>query len=151
MRELVGGKNTIGRTAAVLKSPIKRPLPFTIPSYQLQAPYKVTSTIYRQWCVWQPDKHFCGQQWNDASWRPDAAVVCDHGTRIVSSGTTVRSRYKMMGKQTEDKSSHRQPLHTARSPFPPCYSDLARPPKSSTQLPHPGCENNRQQIRLGRQ
>ena len=24
MRELVGGKNTIGRTAAVLKSPIKR-------------------------------------------------------------------------------------------------------------------------------
>jgi len=29
MRELVGGKNTIGRTAAVLKSPIKRPLPFT--------------------------------------------------------------------------------------------------------------------------
>jgi len=29
MREIVGGKNTIGRTAAVLKSPIKRPLPFT--------------------------------------------------------------------------------------------------------------------------
>jgi len=28
MRELVGGKNTIGRTAAVLKSPIKRPLPY---------------------------------------------------------------------------------------------------------------------------
>ena len=27
MRELVGSKNTIGRTAAVLKSPIKRPLP----------------------------------------------------------------------------------------------------------------------------
>jgi len=27
MRELVGGKNTIGRTAALLKSPIKRPLP----------------------------------------------------------------------------------------------------------------------------
>ena len=27
MRELVGGKNKIGRTAAVLKSPIKRPLP----------------------------------------------------------------------------------------------------------------------------
>ena len=27
MRELVGGKNTIGRTPAVLKSPIKRPLP----------------------------------------------------------------------------------------------------------------------------
>jgi len=30
MRELVGGKNTIGRTAAVLKKPIKRPLPFTV-------------------------------------------------------------------------------------------------------------------------
>ena len=29
MRELVGGKNTIGRMAAVLKSPMKRPLPFT--------------------------------------------------------------------------------------------------------------------------
>ena len=29
MRGLVGGKNTIGRTAAVLKSPIKRPLHFT--------------------------------------------------------------------------------------------------------------------------
>ena len=29
MRELVGGKNTIRRTAAVLKIPIKRPLPFT--------------------------------------------------------------------------------------------------------------------------
>ena len=28
MRELVGGKNTIGRTAAVLKSPIKRPLTY---------------------------------------------------------------------------------------------------------------------------
>jgi len=29
MREIVGGKNTIGRTAAVLKSPIKLPLPLT--------------------------------------------------------------------------------------------------------------------------
>ena len=28
MRELVGGKNTIGRMAAVLKSPIKRPFTF---------------------------------------------------------------------------------------------------------------------------
>ena len=28
MRELVEGKNTIGRTAAVLKSPIKGPLTF---------------------------------------------------------------------------------------------------------------------------
>ena len=27
MRELVGGKNTIGRIAAVLKGPMKRPLP----------------------------------------------------------------------------------------------------------------------------
>ena len=27
MRKLVGGKNTIGRMAAVLKSPMKRPLP----------------------------------------------------------------------------------------------------------------------------
>ena len=27
MREIVGSKNTIGRTAAVLKSPIRRPLP----------------------------------------------------------------------------------------------------------------------------
>ena len=33
MRELVGGKNTIGRTAAVLKSPIKRPLPLPLPNY----------------------------------------------------------------------------------------------------------------------
>ena len=31
MRELVGGKNTIGRKAAVLKSPIKRPLPLPLP------------------------------------------------------------------------------------------------------------------------
>ena len=30
MRELVGGKNTIGRMAAVLKSPIKQPLPLPI-------------------------------------------------------------------------------------------------------------------------
>ena len=30
MRELVGGKNTIGRTAAMLKSPIKRPLPLPL-------------------------------------------------------------------------------------------------------------------------
>ena len=29
MREHVGSKNTIGRTATVLKKPIKRPLPFT--------------------------------------------------------------------------------------------------------------------------
>ena len=29
MRELIGGKNTIGRKAAVLESPVKRPLPFT--------------------------------------------------------------------------------------------------------------------------
>ena len=32
MRELVGGKNTIGRTAAVLKSHIKRPL--SLPFYK---------------------------------------------------------------------------------------------------------------------
>ena len=30
MRELVRGKNTIGRTAAVLKSPTKRTLPLTL-------------------------------------------------------------------------------------------------------------------------
>jgi len=30
MRELVGGKNTKGRTAAVLKSPINRPLPYLL-------------------------------------------------------------------------------------------------------------------------
>ena len=30
MRELVGAKNTIGRTAAVLKSPVKRPLPLPL-------------------------------------------------------------------------------------------------------------------------
>ena len=29
MRELVGGKNTIGQMAAVLKSPMKRPLPLS--------------------------------------------------------------------------------------------------------------------------
>ena len=33
MRELVGGKNTIGRMAAVLKSPMKRPLPLHLPSF----------------------------------------------------------------------------------------------------------------------
>jgi len=36
MREIVGGKNTIGRTAAVLKSPIKRPLPLPFTSNLIQ-------------------------------------------------------------------------------------------------------------------
>ena len=42
MRELVGVKNTIGRTTAVLKIPIKRPLPFT---FNCQCVYIVSDVL----------------------------------------------------------------------------------------------------------
>ena len=60
-------------------------------SWKLEAPY-VTSMIYRQRWVWQSDKHFCRQTWNDTSWRLATTVVCNHATRLVSSGSTVQSR-----------------------------------------------------------
>jgi len=45
MRELVGGKNTVGRTAAVLKSPIKWPLPLPFRSIK-------GSSVVVDLCMW---------------------------------------------------------------------------------------------------
>ena len=45
MRELVEGKNTIGRTAAVLKSPIKRPLPYLYLCVYLKGNYLRTNLL----------------------------------------------------------------------------------------------------------
>ena len=46
MRELVGGKNTIGRTAAVMKSPIKRPLLYFTYPEPLGPPRPVAGYLY---------------------------------------------------------------------------------------------------------